>query len=223
VASRLNLLPPDALIRTGPVDHAAWNHKPLIGAIQRLRFRLALSLLPPAPVDRLLEVGYGGGVFFPELSARCQRLYGADIHDRSAEVGEQLARLGLKAELSEADAAHLPYPDGHFDVVVVVSALEFVEDVEAVGAELARVVSPSGRVVVVTPGRSPVLDLGLWALTGESAKADFGSPQGDRRDLVQPALARHFRRIAQRRYPPVGSTVLPLYTALALSPRRTPI
>jgi SAM-dependent methyltransferase len=219
VASRLHLLPPDALVRTGPVDHADWSHRPVLGTILRSRYHLALSLLPAEPVDRLLEVGYGSGVFLPELARHCRRLYGVDIHDHSAEVAEQLARSGLSAELAEADAARLPYPDGHFDAVVVLSSLEFVDDIDAVAAEMARVVSPAGRVVVVTPHRSPLLDLGLWMLTGESAKHDYASPDGDRRDLVLPALARRFHLIDQRRAPRVGGTVLPLYRALALRPR----
>ena len=51
-------LPLEALIKTGPVDHADWNYKPLLGWIQRERFQLAQTLLPRKPVPRLLEIGY---------------------------------------------------------------------------------------------------------------------------------------------------------------------
>jgi tRNA G46 methylase TrmB len=70
-ASRqLSLLPPSALLRTGPVDHADWNYRPLIGTVQRIRFRLVCRLLGNGRFDRLLEIGYGSGVFMPELAKR---------------------------------------------------------------------------------------------------------------------------------------------------------
>ena len=63
----LKLLPREALIQTGEVDHADWNYRPLLGMIQRLRFRLILRILAGRKYHRLLEIGYGSGVFMPEL------------------------------------------------------------------------------------------------------------------------------------------------------------
>ena len=61
----LRLLPAKELITTGPVDHADWNYKPVLGWIERRRFKLALSMLPAPKSGRLLELGYGSGVFLP--------------------------------------------------------------------------------------------------------------------------------------------------------------
>lgn len=54
---RLRLLPRDALIATSEVDHADWNYRPLLGALQRRRFVMALSLMKSRKYERLLEVG----------------------------------------------------------------------------------------------------------------------------------------------------------------------
>lgn len=90
------------------MDHADWNYKPLLGWIQRQRFQLAKTLLPSEIVPRLLEIGYGSGVFMPELSQRCQELHGVDIHERNSEVARELAKQGISAQLHVATAESFP-------------------------------------------------------------------------------------------------------------------
>ena len=48
-SSQLRLLPQSALVTTGDVDHADWNYKPLVGWVQRLRFKLIRKLLAKSP------------------------------------------------------------------------------------------------------------------------------------------------------------------------------
>ncbi|HVF55349.1 MAG TPA: class I SAM-dependent methyltransferase [Pyrinomonadaceae bacterium] len=211
----LRLLPARALLKTGEVDHADWNHRPLLGAISRIRYRLALSLLPDGRVPRLLEVGYGSGVFMPELARRSDELYGIDIHEMPREVAGRLSEFGVEARLSTASASAMPFEDNFFDCLVAVSALEFVSDLDAACAEVGRVLKPEGILIVVTPGRSPVVDLGLKILTGESAKKDYDN----RRESLLPTLGRHFQIQKQLTSPAVGGFVLRLYTALKLQSR----
>lgn len=54
---------------------------------------------------------------------------------------------------SEADAASLPLPDASYDVALCQMGLMFVEDRASAVAELHRVLTPGGRVVINTPGR----------------------------------------------------------------------
>jgi ubiquinone/menaquinone biosynthesis C-methylase UbiE len=112
----------------------------------------------------------------------------------------------------------MPFPDGHFDRVLAVSSLEFVPDVSAACREVARVLAPGGRFVVVTPGFSPVVDLGLRVLTGERAKADYA----DRREKLLPTLLSHFDATARRTFPPLLGRLVRLYTALELAPKGRP-
>jgi len=209
----VELLREDELVKTSDLDQAAWNHRPgPLGWIQRHRFTMVADLLG-AGIGRLLEVGYGSGVFLPELASRCRELHGADVHDKTAEVAAVLARRGITAVLTTAPAEALPYGDGRFDAVVAVSSLEFVDDAEAASRELRRVLAPTGVLVVVTPGHSPVLDAGLKLLTGERAEDTF---QG-RRQLVLAALAHQFSFEAVHRFPPVPG--LWLYTVVRGRPK----
>jgi SAM-dependent methyltransferase len=213
--SKVQLLPQDALIKTGPFDHADWNHKPVLGWIQRQRFKLALSLLPESRSARLLEIGYGSGVFLPALSQRCEELYGIDIHDRNQEIGAELVKRGVFAQLRVGTAEALPFDNGRFDCVVAVSSLEFVGDVLAGCGEIARVLKPDGSLVVITPGRSRVVDLGLRLLTGESAKKDYG----EKRESLMGAVEERFQVMEERLFPSIAGRVFCLYAALRLRPR----
>jgi len=206
------LLPRASLVKTSDLDQAAWIYQGgVLSAIQRKRFALATQLLGSGHGE-LLEIGYGSGVFMPELSKRCERLYGVDVHDHTGSVADALAAQGVTVRLETAPAERLPFDDDSLDAIVTVSSLEFVDDVECAVAEMARVLRPTGVAVVVTPGHSPVLDLGLRLLSGERAEDTF---QG-RRQRVIPALVDHFRVQRSVRFPAVGTW---LYTALRVQPR----
>lgn len=208
----MRLLPPDALLKTGEVDHADWNYRPLLGAIIRARYRCAVSLLAARRYGRLLEVGYGSGVFMPELARHCDELYGIDIHQLQQPVCELLSGFGVNARLFSGSVEALPFEDRSFDCLVAVSALEFVADLDAACRESRRVLKPGGCLIVVSPGHSPLVDAGLRVLTGKSAKTDFG----DRRQSLIPTLLKHFVVRRSLTVPRFGGTLARLYTALKL-------
>jgi ubiquinone/menaquinone biosynthesis C-methylase UbiE len=195
----MKLLPQDQLLHTSRVDHAEWNYRPLLSFIIRRRYTLALSLLPAESVRRMLEVGYGSGIFMPELALRCEELYGIDIHSEAATVQERLMQSGVRATLTRQDAATMDFPDGFFDRVVSVSALEFIERIDEAASAIARVLRPRGRLVAVMPSKSGFLDFALHVSTGEDAQRDYG----DRRERVLPALLRHFCIERKRTFAPV--------------------
>ena len=212
----LRLLPRTVLTKTGPVDEAAWNYQPLLGAIQRKRFQLAVRLLGQQRFRRLLEIGYGSGIFQLELSNHCDELYGIDPHPMPDAVTETLRQQGVTAHLYSGDAAAMPFADGFFDCAVAVSAVEFIGDLDRACVEVTRVLQPGGIFIVVTPGSSAVVDFGLKVLTGQSAKQNFG----ERRQAVVPTLLKHFDLQSELAFPAFTGALGRLYTALKLSKRR---
>jgi SAM-dependent methyltransferase len=211
---QLKLIPREALLRTGPVDQADWNYRPLLGSIQRARFRLALSLLPAPRVERLLEIGYGSGVFLPTLAEHCDELFGVDVHDRDREVANVLSSVGVRARLFGGGGEAVPLPSGSIDCILAISALEFVQDLPAICREVTRLLRRGGSFIVVTPGHSPILDAGLRIVTGRSARQDFG----DRRAALIPTLLQHFHVRQRRSFPRLGGDWLRLYHAVRLTP-----
>lgn len=209
----LRLLPKQLLVETGPVDHADWNSRLLLGWISRQRFRMVQSQLPPGRVGRLLEVGYGSGVFLPELALHARELYALDIHERQHQVARALAKHGVQARLYSAMAEDMPFPARQFDTVVGVSCLEFMADLDAAAREVTRVLTPNGVFIAVSPSTSRHIDAGFRLLTGKDPEDDF---QG-RRQRVLPTLLRYFE-VEQRTVWPSGP--MPLYSCLRLRPRR---
>jgi Methylase involved in ubiquinone/menaquinone biosynthesis len=176
-------------MRTVSPEHARWYSNPVLSWISRHRFQLLAGVLPEAHSPKCLEIGYGGGILLPELHRRCDDLHGIDIHDRGTIVKAALDEIGVTATLSCASAEALPYPDDTFDMIVCLSSIEFVDDIQAAARELHRVLRRNGVLAGVTPRRSRAADLGLLGLTGKRAKQEFG----DRREQVVPTLSRYFR------------------------------
>lgn len=214
---RLQLLPRTSLIKTSSLDKGDWNYRPFLGYIQRQRFHLARNLIARGAHDSILEIGYGSGLFMPELSRMSSDLAGVDVHDKSGEVGDVLASAGIQVEVVQYNGHQVPFDDARFDCAVAISVLEFVEDLDALCLELKRVIKPSGHLVCVAPASSPLVDLGFRILTGHSAKDEFG----ESREELTPQLERHFAcvDVIRRRLPPLIGVGLYQACRFSMTPR----
>jgi ubiquinone/menaquinone biosynthesis C-methylase UbiE len=211
---QLHMPPRDALSKTNDLDQGDWNYRLGLGWMSRLRLRAVAAALNK-PAARLLEVGYGSGVFLPELSHHCDELFGVDLHTNGHVVAQTLRGLGVHATLATGSALDLPFADCTFDAVVTVSTLEFVPDVERSVSEMLRVTRAGGMVIAVTPEKSALLDFGLKVMTGERGEDTFEG----RRGTIVPAFehAAHVERIV--RLPPVIHHAVPLYSVVVAAPR----
>jgi ubiquinone/menaquinone biosynthesis C-methylase UbiE len=110
-------------------------------------------ILAPRPGERILEIGPGTGIqalhTAPQLGPD-GRLDVVDIQQEMLDhVGRRAARAGVRAiELTKADARDLPFPDETFDAVYMVTALGEIPEPGTALREAARVLAPSGRLVV---------------------------------------------------------------------------
>ncbi len=204
----MKLLPRKLLEKTGPVDYADWNYRSVLGLISRSRFRLILEMMSGHKFQRLLEIGYGSGVFMPELAEHAHDLWGVDIHSRTEVVSNRLQEFGTRVRLYNADVTSMPFPDRYFDCIVAISTLEFIDDLDAACDEIDRVLTEGGCFLVVTPTNSPIADAGLKLLTGNSAHEDFR----DRRLNLISTLKKHFCVGEERYFPSLSA--LKLYTGL---------
>ncbi len=98
-----------------------------------------------AGASRVVEIGVGTGVVAAGLARLGHNVVGVDI---SADMLSRAhARLG--ARVARADGRSLPLRTDSIDAVYLVWVLHLVGDPSAVVAECARVLRPSGRLVVV--------------------------------------------------------------------------
>ena len=91
--------------------------------------------------QRVLDVGCGphGGL----IGFRDCRAFGADhLIPQSRALGYPLEDHGIRYAQAKSEA--LPYPDGSFDTVVCVNALDHVDDLERTFHEIARVLARGG-------------------------------------------------------------------------------
>jgi SAM-dependent methyltransferase len=157
--SRPLALPARHLVsKPAPDDPVDYYYRLPTARIYRARLRLALDLLGPEAYGAMLEVGYGSGIFLPELGRRSVRLAGLDLHSESARVSEMLTRLGISADLHEGSLFEMPFADEEFDALVCLSVLEHITELDAAFNEFRRVLKPGGIAVIGFPVRNPVTD-----------------------------------------------------------------
>jgi SAM-dependent methyltransferase len=151
------LLPPrGALPKTNdedPVDYYYGVTAPLY----RGRLTVAARLLGRC-YPSLLDVGYGSGIFFPELARRADRLVGVEVHGEEARVGDALRELDVDVDLRPGSILDLPAADGEFHAVVCLSVLEHLRELADALRELRRVLVPGGVGVLGFPVRQPLTD-----------------------------------------------------------------
>jgi demethylmenaquinone methyltransferase / 2-methoxy-6-polyprenyl-1,4-benzoquinol methylase len=130
--------------------------------------RAAAAAADLAAGDLALDVCTGTGDLALELAHRTTpsgEVVGVDFAEEMiARARAKAARRGSAARFAAADALALPFDDGAFDAATVAFGVRNLDDLDAGLAEMARVVRPGGRVVVLeitTPARLRRF-YGLW-------------------------------------------------------------
>ncbi len=120
----------------------------------------ALSLLKPIEGEKLLDVCSGTG----DLALALEGIVGRRGRVQGSDFCEPMLRQALKkarkrgvedsrVHFVAADALRLPYRDGEFDGTVVAFGIRNLDDPVSGLREMARVVRPGGRVVVLEFGQ----------------------------------------------------------------------
>jgi SAM-dependent methyltransferase len=142
-----------------PDAYADWRRSTLGRITDTLEERLLLERIGPARDLRVLDVGCGDGVLATRLAQGGARVTGVDASaDMIAAARSRAKAAGVDVDLVEGDAGNLPFLGGHFDSVVSVATLCFVDNPRRAVGEMARVLKPGGRLVLGELGR-----WNLWA------------------------------------------------------------
>ncbi len=135
--------------------------------------RSALRYLPRPDAGMILELGHGTGDMQIDLLRAGYQGVALDLSSYMGRLTRRkLRRAGLNADLVRGDAQSLPYRDNAIAAAVCAFPTSFILT-ESVLDELARVLQPSGRVVVVLVGQLRGKGLGrqlirqLYRLTGQ--------------------------------------------------------
>jgi ubiquinone/menaquinone biosynthesis C-methylase UbiE len=178
---RLKLLPKHGYAAVNRADPLRFYYWPVLGGLYRRRVELCLAEC--AGGRRVLEVGFGSGLTFLNLHGLYEEIHGLDLTAPAQEVTEKFAALGVATHLRQGDARRLPYEDGTFDTVLMVSILEHLKpgDQAAVAREVRRVLRPGGQFVYGVPVERPLMVFLFRLLACDIRKHHFSTPEDVRR------------------------------------------
>ncbi len=111
------------------------------------------QVLAPQPGERILEIGPGTGYYSLDLAEWVGPEGTLELFDLQQEFLDhttaRAAERGLQNLLAtQGDATALPYDDDSVDAVVLITVLGEIPDPVAALREIARVLKPTGRLVV---------------------------------------------------------------------------
>jgi ubiquinone/menaquinone biosynthesis C-methylase UbiE len=124
---------------------------------------------------RVLEVAFGTGNLQLDLHAAgcCAETYGIDVSPHMVRITRRkLRRQGIVPRLCQASGAALPFSTGAFDSLVATFPTPFIRSPQVL-TEMARVLRPGGRLVIVDsarllrPGFLPHIIDWLYHATGQ--------------------------------------------------------
>ncbi|HVR42147.1 MAG TPA: bifunctional demethylmenaquinone methyltransferase/2-methoxy-6-polyprenyl-1,4-benzoquinol methylase UbiE [Thermoanaerobaculia bacterium] len=129
----------------------------LSGGVHHLWRRTLVRWSGAQPGDRVLDCATGTGdlaIAFARAVGPEGRVIGTDFSSEMlAPAPAKAAKKGVEVAFETADVTALPYPDASFDVASIAFGIRNVADPATAMHEMARVVRPGGRVVVLEFGR----------------------------------------------------------------------
>lgn len=110
-----------------------------------------ISAIGPGDFDLLVDLGTGTGRILELFSDRAKSLIGFDVNrEMLSHARARLVGGGVdNAQLRLGDIYDLPMEDNSADAVILHQVLHFLEDPAKAVAEAARILKPSGRLLIV--------------------------------------------------------------------------
>ncbi|MFO7944938.1 MAG: class I SAM-dependent methyltransferase [Anaerolineales bacterium] len=126
------------------------------------------------PMGSMLDIGGGTGRIAQYFTGDESQIVVSDLSFKM--VLQTKSKKGLQAVCSHSEC--MPFPEGHFDRIIMVDALHHVCDQEKTANELWRVIKPGGRIVIEEPNfHRWMVKLVAWGEKMALMRSHFLTPQ----------------------------------------------
>ncbi len=115
--------------------------------------RLTVELLNIKPTDRILDIGFGGGMTIEEMVKTIDtgKIHGVDFSQamvaQAKRKFKKLIQAG-KVSIEFADVSKLPFEPNTFDKVCTINTIYFWNDTSASLREIRRVLKKDGKLII---------------------------------------------------------------------------
>ena len=202
---KLKLLPADQYKGVNQYDPIKYYYWPIFGRMYRSRVELALSECTGG--ERVLEVGFGTGLAFPNLHDTYKEIHGVDLTADIEAVKSVFMPMGIPLFLEKGDVLKMPYEDNFFDTVLLISILEHLKpmELEQAFAEIRRVLRPGGQMVYGTPVEKPFMVF-MFRMLGHNIRDEHFSTEKEIAAAAYKAFSKG-KVIQMKSTPPIAGAV----------------
>ena len=188
----LDIFPPEEYTPIDIHDPLKYYFVPGFKNLYRKRMEMCLSECNGG--EKILEVGFGSGLTFSNLNRMYKKIYGVEKNNPIpiADIAAYFAHRNIPVFLTSGDLLNLPYEDGEFDTVLIISVLEHLKPHEQVRAfsEIHRVLHPGGQLVYGVPFDRPMMTF-LYRFLGHEIHNFHFSDQ----DIIRAQACEQFHRV----------------------------
>jgi len=144
-------------LKIDALKYDKWYQTPKGSYVGNLERKLLVDLIKPEKGERLLDVGCGTGYFSFYFHRLGLKVTGLDSSEEMLDVAGSKTKAKRNIEFISGEATGLPFPNNSFDLVALITSLEFIKEPNKAIKEAFRVARK--RVVLGTLNK-----YSIWAL-----------------------------------------------------------
>ena len=110
----------------------------------KIKGRKVLEMLKPKTDDRILDIGCDTGWLVRKLMGYSKNIVGIDVNSAGLKIANTQNLLCM-------DVVNMGFSDSSFDKIVCLHTIEHVQEINKAFEEMARVLKPSGGILLIYP------------------------------------------------------------------------
>jgi ubiquinone/menaquinone biosynthesis C-methylase UbiE len=170
--------------------------------------------------ETLLDAGCGEGITLEKMLSLFpdRQITGIDLDDENIAICEKHNLPVVKADLNQ-----IPWEDNYFDCITLIEVIEHLPQPENLFKEIARILKPGGRLIVLFPNDFAFKIARLLTFYWREAFADAGHQrQFHPKNIIKMAKANGLHRVAGKGLPlPIWPFALHYLLVLEKDERRS--